>query len=114
MSVDEIYDQGFQARCEGRYPEAKECFNRVLQMQPGHINASLQNALILGFEGDFDGSLASLDALSKANPANQDVRYELAMTQIMLGMNDEACANFHEVLRQNPGHEKAKQQIVYC
>lgn len=83
-------------------------------MEPGHANASWQLGVVIGFEGDFDGSIAALEAVVKAHPNHQDGRYDLAMTQMMLGMQDEACANFHEILRQNPGHEKAKQQTVYC
>jgi hypothetical protein len=36
------------------------------------------------------------------------------MTMMMLGMEEEACAHFHEVLRLSPEHEKARQQIIYC
>jgi hypothetical protein len=32
----------------------------------------------------------------------------------MLGMQDEACAQFQEVLRRDPDHEKAHQQMIYC
>ena len=33
---------------------------------------------------------------------------------MMLGMMDEACANFREVLNQDPTHEEANRQIIYC
>jgi hypothetical protein len=36
------------------------------------------------------------------------------MTQMMMGEMDEACANFKEVLRQNPAHEDANRQVIYC
>ena len=49
-----------------------------------------------------------------ANPNHVKARYDLAQTQMMLGMMDEACANFKEVLNQDPGHEEANRQIIYC
>ena len=73
-----------------------------------------QMALIKGFEGDFDGSLADLERLVAQHPNAADVRCDLAMTQMMLGMYEEACANLKEVLRQSPGHDKAQQQVIYC
>ncbi len=114
MDDDQIYQKGFEYRCNGQYAEAKAQFQQVLAKNPGHVNARLQMALIAGFEGDFDGSLALLESLSAQNPANDDVLYELAMTQFMLGMNDEACANLKKILARNPGHEKANQQATYC
>lgn len=69
--------------------------------------------LIQGFEGDFDGSMSTLAEVVAANPNHLSARYDLAMTQMMLGMTDEAVSNFREILKQNPEHEKALQQIAY-
>jgi hypothetical protein len=33
---------------------------------------------------------------------------------MMLGMQEEFCRELNEVLRQNPTHEKAIQQKVWC
>jgi thioredoxin-like negative regulator of GroEL len=114
MDIEQTYQQGFQLRCDGRYSEARQVLQRVLTANPNHINARHQMALIQGFEGDFDGSLAALGQLAVQFPNNLDVRYDLAMTQMMLGMYEEACANLNFILRINPGHEKALQQSIYC
>jgi TolA-binding protein len=114
MSVHELYEQGFQARCDGKYGYAKLMFESVLGQEPDHADAKWQMGLIQGFEGDFDGSLATLQNVVAANPKHIDALYDLGMTQMMLGMDEEACMNFHKVLSLNPDHEKAKQQIAYC
>jgi len=114
MDIEQTYQLGFQLRCDGRYPEAKQVFQRVLAAQPSHLESLHQMALILGFEGDFDGSLASLAKLSAQYPNNLNIRYDLAMTQMMLGMYEEACANLQFILRVDPTHEKANQQATYC
>lgn len=114
MNIEEIYQRGFTYRCNGQYSEAKTEFQKVLAMDPTHVNARLQMGLIQGFEGDFDGSLATLAALSAQHPNNLDVRYELAMTQLMLGMIDEGCTNIRYILAIDPTHEKALQQRAYC
>lgn len=114
MDIESIYQKGFNLRCEGRYSEAGIVFQKVLAQDPGHINARHQQALIAGFLGDFDGSLESLDKLAAQVPNNLEVRYDLAMTQMMLGLQDEACANFKRILTVDPTHQKAKQQSVYC
>lgn len=114
MNIEALYNQGYGLRCSGQYAEAQSIFQRVLQMDPNHVNARHQLALILGFIGEFDDSLEQLGKLSAQFPRNLEVKYDLAMTQMMLGMQDEACANFNAILAVDPTHEKALQQSVYC
>jgi thioredoxin-like negative regulator of GroEL len=83
-------------------------------MDPGHSDALHQIGLIQGFEGDFEGSMATLTLLVDQSPQNLNVRYDLAMTQMMLGMYEEACQNLRYILSINPAHEKALQQAAYC
>ena len=112
--IDLIYQRGFQLRCEGRYGEARSEFQKVLGVVPGHTDALHQMGLILGFEGDFDASLSTLQNLSTLNPSNLAIRYDLAMTQMMLGMYEEACAQLRYILSKDPNHELAARQATYC
>lgn len=114
MDIEAIYQQAFQLRCEGRYPEAQALIQQVLAVNPAHVDAKHQMGLIQGFIGDFEGSLVTLQELSAHVPDNLDIRYDLAMTQMMLGMYEEGCANLRAILAVNPGHEKALQQSTYC
>lgn len=114
MTPEEQYETGFTYRCEGKYGVARQFFNQVLDSEPKHLKARWQLALIAGFEGDFDGSLEALKQLNEEAPANTDIKYDYAMTLMMLGYFDEACAAFHEVLALDPNHEKASQQLAYC
>lgn len=114
MQDEELFENGFELRSCGKYAEAREVLAELLRRDPRHVGALHQIALIQGFEGDFDGSLAALDALATANPQNVDVRYDLAMTQMMLGMYEEACSNLKQILAAHPDHDKASQQVVYC
>ncbi|MEM2786481.1 MAG: hypothetical protein QW652_07450 [Candidatus Nitrosotenuis sp.] len=114
MTADEHFELGFQFRCDGKYELAKEELKRALTLDPIHLKARLQLALIKGFEGDFDGSLEDLRTLATENPESVDTRFEFGMTLAMLGYMEEACHEFREVLRLDPSHEKAKQQMAYC
>ena len=114
MNPEEIYRQGFALRCDGNYALAREAFERVLAMDPGHLKARWQIALIQGFEGDFDASLESLRNLSTEAPQDTDIRYDYAMTAMMLGDFETACGEFKAILLIDPDHEKTQQQIIYC
>lgn len=89
-------------------------FQQALALDPSHIKSQWQMALIQGFEGDFDGSLEALKAVTARDPGNTEVRNDLAMTYMMLGYSEEACAEFHAILALNPDHENAQRQIKFC
>ena len=114
MDIEAIYQRGFQFRCDGNYSEARTCLEQVLAADPRHVNSRHQIALIQGFEGDFDGSLAALEALAREFPNNLEIRYDFAMTQMMLGMYEEACGHLKFILSVDPSHAKALQQVIYC
>ena len=106
MNPEALYNQAYQLRCNGQYAEAQSLLQRVLQMDPGHVNAQHQIALIQGFQGEFDESLAMLGKLSAQFPKNLEVKYDLAMTQMMLGMQDEAV---RELQRDPRGRSHARE-----
>ncbi|MCH8273717.1 MAG: tetratricopeptide repeat protein [Armatimonadetes bacterium] len=113
-AVEEQYEIGFAHRCKGEYDLASKALTQVLELDPSHMKARWQLALIKGFEGDFEGSLEGLRDVAQEAPDNTDVRYDYAMTLMMLGHSEDACQEFHEVLRLDPDHEKAKQQLTFC
>ncbi|MFN8138514.1 MAG: tetratricopeptide repeat protein [Fimbriimonadales bacterium] len=113
IAIEEIYEAGFTARCAGDYDTAKSHLTRVLQLDPTHMRARWQLALIKGFEGDFDGSLEDLRVLSRAVPGNTDIRYDYGMTLMMLGDYDAAKVEFEAILSLEPDNERAQQQMAY-
>jgi tetratricopeptide (TPR) repeat protein len=67
----------------------------------------------MGFEGDFDGSLAALKSVVSDHPNHVSAHYDLGMTYMMLGMDDEAVASFQKVINLDPTHENAQRQLAY-
>jgi tetratricopeptide (TPR) repeat protein len=113
LKTDELYQRGYDLRCEGRYAEAREALMGVLREDPTHTDARWQLGLIKGFEGDFEGSLIILEALVDQHPDATEIRYDLAMTQMMLGMFDDARRHFEIVLAKDPTHKQAAAQLTY-
>lgn len=115
MGANEIYEEAFQARCNGDYDTARALLKQVLAEVPNHADARWQFGLIQQFaDGDFDGSADTLKAVVRDNPQHVHARFDLGMTYMMLGMMDEACAEMREVLRLDPNHERARDQVAYC
>ncbi|HSI72488.1 MAG TPA: tetratricopeptide repeat protein [Fimbriimonas sp.] len=96
------------------FEEAKAELQRLLAKDPANIDAAHQLALIQGFEGDIEGSIEALIKLTLQAPDHLEIRYDLAMAQMMLGKFDEARANLRHILAIEPTHEKALQQLAYC
>ncbi len=116
MDIESAYQRGFELRCEGRYSEARIELQKVLTAEPKHLKARWQLGLIQGFEGDFEASYSTLSDLAETYPKDAQIRFDLAMTQMMLGMNDEACLNFIEAVKLDPNGEladKARKQLEY-
>ncbi|MCE9558354.1 MAG: tetratricopeptide repeat protein, partial [Armatimonadetes bacterium] len=81
MSVDDLYQKGFDARCNGDYGTARQFLEQALQVDPNHADSQWQMGLIQQFsDGDFDGSAETLKKVVAANPNHLDARYDLAMT----------------------------------
>lgn len=114
MNVEEIYQRGFQYRCEGRYAEARAEFQKVLSVDAAHMKSRHQLGLIQGFEGDFDGQVATLRGLAAQYPNSADVLFDLGMALAMIGDFDAACASFRRVLDIDPTHSRAVEQLAYC
>jgi cytochrome c-type biogenesis protein CcmH/NrfG len=97
----------------GEYSEAERFLRDRLSQNPNDAEALWQLGLIRSFEGDFDECIKLLQNAVTTDQNHIDARFDLGMTHSMLGMNEEACIQFHEVLRQQPAHEKAKAQIAF-
>ena len=72
------------------------------------------NALKLGFDGDFAGSISKLQELVDEFPDEVEPLYDLAMTQMLVGQFEEACSNLKAVSKKEPNHAKALLQVIYC
>ncbi|HOQ28394.1 MAG TPA: hypothetical protein PLH36_06615, partial [Armatimonadota bacterium] len=69
--------------------------------------------LALCYSGLFDESIAEFERVREEAPDFLQARNNLGLTYAMLGMNDEAKAEFQFVLARDPNNEVALKNIVY-
>ncbi|MDQ2798172.1 MAG: hypothetical protein M3Y13_00835 [Armatimonadota bacterium] len=110
---EERLERGIAYKIEGRYDEATTEFQALLAENGDHAEAHHQLGLVLGFIGDFEGSLAELEQATQLDPSNTLSRNDLALTYTMLGMYDEAKAEFACVLAQDEGNDVARRNLTY-
>jgi len=61
----------------------------------------------------FDESLQELLSAVQLDPSNLPARNDLALTYAMLGMSEEAKAEFEAVLMADPENDVARRNIIY-
>ena len=69
--------------------------------------------MVYGFIGLFEESIEELTTAVRLNDADLNARTDLALTYSMLGMSDQAKAEFEVVLSADPENEVAKKNLVY-
>ncbi len=110
---EERLERGIAYKIEGRYGEASTEFQSLLDENSDHAEAHHQLGLVLGFVGEFDHSLMSLEQATRLDPTNTLARNDLALTYTMLGMYEEAKAEFARVLEQDQANDVARRNLTY-
>lgn len=106
-------EQGIALKNEGDWHQALEEFRAAVAEEPESAEAHHQLGLALGFIGEFDESLEVLTKAAAMDNTSVPTLIDLAKTQAMLGMYEEAKTGFDEVLRLDPGNEVARQNLKY-
>jgi len=112
-SVEERLQRGIARKIAGEYPEAERELRAVLAAVPDHGIAHHELALVLGFTGDFDGSLAELSRAVELLPKEIKPRLDLAKTQCMLGEYEAAKQSFQAVLDADPENDEARNNLEF-
>jgi tetratricopeptide (TPR) repeat protein len=111
--ANSFMERGLAFKVEGRYEEAVAEFQQLLEEDPNSCDAHYQLGLVHGFTGLFDESVEELKHACTLAPARIDIRIDLALTYTMLGMNEEAKLEFEEVLRREPGNDRALKSLHF-
>ena len=107
------FERALVYKVDGRYNEALVELRAFLKERPNDPEAHHQLGLILGFTGEFDPSLLELHRAVDLAPENALIRNDLALTYTMLGMYDEAKAQFAQVLAKDRENPTALRNLTY-
>jgi tetratricopeptide (TPR) repeat protein len=114
VSLDELLARADVLRYDGQYEEAEQLYLLILQQDPDNAAAHHGLGLVYCFHsGRFDESVEELRKAVELAPQNVTYRLNLAKTLTMLGMYEEAKAEFEKVLEIDPANEEATKQLAY-
>jgi tetratricopeptide (TPR) repeat protein len=109
----ERYQRGCVLMNGGQYEDALVEFQAVEAVAPSHAKTVMRIGLIQGFTGEFDESIEILEKARSMDPQDVDIRNNLALTYVMLGMQDEAKTEFTVVLEIDPGNAVALKNMSF-
>lgn len=96
--------KGDLKRAQGDNDQAVAAYRQILQIQPGHVAALLNLAMMQTSEGQFAEAKANIDAARRANPKNLMVLYAQALLDSRQDKPAAALESIQKILSADPEH----------
>ncbi|MFQ5736577.1 MAG: tetratricopeptide repeat protein [Thermodesulfobacteriota bacterium] len=98
------------AKSDGRYAEAIRLYRLALGDAPPKDREaiSVELATVLGWSGDYQGSIETFSGVLEADPFNRAARLGLARSYGWAGEYERSKAEFKALLDEDPGNTEAK------
>lgn len=103
-----LYEQGVEARREGRLDEAIERLGRAAGIEPGNSDIQVQLGLALSASRRYEEARNAFRKALELAPGYDDARLGLARSFHFEGRFDEAEREIGELLARSPEHAEAK------
>lgn len=91
----------------GRLGSAKQSYRRVMEIEPGNVDALTRTARILEREGDYHQAVHFYKKAIEMDPRAEAPRFGLAFLYQHYDMFDEAQAAYEALLEKEPRHPLA-------
>lgn len=104
---ESIFDRCSWLFSSERYEEAMQCFDKVLQIDPGFADAWYYEGSILNTLGAPDEAVKYFDKALETNPDHTDAMYSKGVALFTLGDYRGAIEYFDMVLELDPENDKA-------
>ena len=93
-----------------KYDRAVELLDRLVELQPGHLDARLARARVRAWSGDIPGAQDEVAEVLAVQPDNAEALEALALFQAWAGQFEQAFASYDELLAIAPGSTSAQLQ----
>ena len=94
------YILGFLYLEEGKPPQAREVFNKMLARNRNNANAHFGLAAVASAEGKYQEAISEYKMAAQLDPDLEGVYNNLGRAQAKLGLNDDAIASFQKELEK--------------
>ncbi|MGB5401536.1 MAG: tetratricopeptide repeat protein, partial [Thermoanaerobaculia bacterium] len=97
---------------DGRYDDALEIYQRLIEADPEEPGLRTSLAGALGAMGDYEGALDQLESALALDPLNVEAYHNRAVIHERQGNPDLAIADYNTVLRYAPDYEPSRAALL--
>jgi len=99
-----LYQEGVSQLMVGKYNEAIDCFNKVLDEVPNHVDTLYQKSIALSRLSRYNEALDGYDKVLKIKPKHIDALYRKGIVLSIKGKHSEAISHYDMVLENDQSH----------
>lgn len=92
----------------GRYQDAQQHLQQILQREPNNVEAHLDLGRVLFQRGDVEGALQNTEFVVKAQPSNPDALYNLGAIYANIGNLQRADTYWRRLIAVAPNSDSGK------
>lgn len=112
-NVDALMYLALSNRTKNKFKRAKELFERIVELNPSHIEAYQNLADIANEEGDFDAAARVIEVLASLDPDNEAILFNLGIAYFQAKKYTEAMVPFSRIVeRSQDADMKAEAEAV--
>ncbi len=97
----------------GDNDSARDCFNKLLKLNPNNARALFHLAILASEDGDEDQEMRLYKQSAKADPLFTPSLYNMGWTYEHNGNDDEAIRCYEKALKANPYHVEVIEQLAF-
>ena len=99
-----LYQEGISQLMVGKYDEAIDCFNKVLEELPNNADTLYQRSIALSRLDRHNEALEGYDKVLKIKPKHVDALYNKGIVLSIKGKHSEAISHYDLVLENDQSH----------
>ncbi|OQX08253.1 MAG: hypothetical protein BWK80_48380 [Desulfobacteraceae bacterium IS3] len=107
MNIQQQFNQASHEHQSGKLKEAETLYKKILEVQPGHIEAIHRLAVLYAQERKFDLSINFFLKTVSLKPDSAEVHYNFAQMFKLQGNPAKAAESFREAIRFKPDYVEA-------
>ena len=97
---------------EGRFADAKACFNRALKLDPDYVDAIIGLGQVEAQEGDPESARKRFETAIEIDPNRTQAHFSLGSVLQIMGQTDPALAEYFRALECEPNLAEASRCIA--
>jgi len=106
-NIEYLYNIGLAHAKRGNPRDAMFYFDKVLEVEPSHVNALANKGNVLGKLGKYDQAIACYDIILKDNPEHVTCLLNKGLALHYLGRYTQATACYDKILSNSPENASA-------